>query len=502
MHGRRGGRRDFITSGIFTSFFLGNRIAGAREKRAHQALGGGSLETALRVFNFCGTHDPLRSEILKIADPILRADERCTFVTLAKDSSFRSWCRKAGLSVLGGPMLGCIGKDGASVWVRTLQPARISVEVEVDGHARIFGPAETSVASDLSAVIRVSGLRPGRRYPYRVLVDGKAVPMPAEAAIRTVPDSGDKVRIAFGSCSHRWGLGHPTLWNSIRARNPSAMLLIGDVAVQDRRNHLGLHRFDFLMRDLFAPWQGLAANVPLYVGWDDHDYIDNDESGIPAGFSGEDRRGIREVFTQNWNNPAYGTSGNGVFLRTRIGPCDVIMTDNRYFRKPGMGKDHFLGSEQMEWLKRQLLDCKGPFIILSSGTMWSDYVSNGKDSWGKYDPQGREEIFKLIEEHRMPGVLLISGDRHGARGFTIPRENGFAFHEFNGACLGGRSGPPARHPSWVSQLYGSSGKFAFSEFEFDAGKPDPEVTLRLMDANGGELHKVMLKRSQLTPLPQ
>jgi alkaline phosphatase D len=92
----------------------------------------------------------------------------------------------------------------------------------------------------------------------------------------------------------------------------------------------------------------------------------------------------------------------------------------------------------MAWLETQLQDCKGPFIVLSSGTMWSDYISDGKDSWGKHDREGRERIFDLIEQNRVPGVLLISGDRHGARGFRIPRRSGFAFYEFEVASLGGK----------------------------------------------------------------
>jgi len=83
----------------------------------------------------------------------------------------------------------------------------------------------------------------------------------------------------------------------------------------------------------------------------------------------------------------------------------------------------------MDWLKTQLMDCKGPFIILSSGTRWSDYVSNGKDSWGRFDPAGREKIFQLIEDQQIGGVLLISGDRHGARRFRIPRPSGFESYE-------------------------------------------------------------------------
>jgi alkaline phosphatase D len=131
--------------------------------------------------------------------------------------------------------------------------------------------------------------------------------------------------------------------------------------------------------------------------------------------------------------------------------------------------------------------------------MWSDFVSGGKDSWGKYDPQGREEIFSLIEKHKIPGVLLVSGDRHGARGFRIPRPSGFAFHEFEPASLGGRTGPPATSNKWTTQLYGFSNKFAFGEFTFDLKPRDPTVTYRLVEATGDILYQLTLSRSQLTP---
>ena len=324
------------------------------------------------------------------------------------------------------------------------------------------------------------------------------VPIPENAMIRTLPASQDKnTRIAFGSCFHRWGLGNVKQSNTILNRQPHAFLGLGDIAAQDRMNMAGWHSLDYLARDLYPAWQKLVSEVPFYALWDDHDYFGNDLAGIPPGFTKKDKENVWKVFRYSWTNPSYGfgDDGKGVFFRTRIGPCDVIMIDHRYFRTD----ESFLGEEQMKWLEKQLLDCKGPFIILGGGTMWSDYVSNGKDSWGAYDPEAREKIFQLIEKNNIPGVLLISGDRHGSRGMRIPRPSGFNFYEFQVASLGALAGPPATRPEWTNQFYGISGGYAFGEFTFDTKPDDPEVTFRLIGEDGKYIHEMTLKRSQLTP---
>lgn len=193
--------------------------------------------------------------------------------------------------------------------------------------------------------------------------------------------------------------------------------------------------------------------------WDDHDYFLNDLAGSPVvskdkkvKFSEEDTQEVLKVWKQSWNNKSYGLGGkdSGLFQCLNFGPIDVLMMDTRYHREYGS----FLGDTQMEWLKEQLLDCKAPFIVISGGTMFSDYVSDGKDSWGVYDPEGREELFQFIEDNNIKGVLLISGDGHGARGFTIPRESGFSFYEYGAASLGARHGQPVTDESWTTQFYG------------------------------------------------
>lgn len=462
---------------------------------------GGTLAASLETLNLWNKPSEEDEKLFTAIFETLATSPGASFAKVATDQKVQALCREQGVTHLGGPMLGCLANDGVKVWLRTTKPARVEVTVKVDGEEKTFGPVESTLASDLTALVSVTGLKPGTTTSYQVLVDGSPIKIPKHAAI-TTPSAHktDKTCLTFGTCQHRWGLGHGDQANMILKHKPLAMLMYGDVAVQDRRNDLGMHRADYTMRDFHPAWQNIVCSTPVYTSWDDHDYFDNDLWGIPKNHTDEDRRGVRKVYTQAWNNPYYGLGdeGGGIFQHTRIGPCDVIMTDNRYFRTKE-GKHCFLGSEQMAWLKKTLLECQGPFIILTCGTMWSDYVSGGKDSWGKFDPEGREEIFALIEKHRIPGVLLLSGDRHGARGFKIPRPSGFEFFEFEPASLGGRSGPPAKNAKWKTQLYGFSNKFAFGEFTFDEAPDDPTVTFRLIESTGEVLYELTLTRSQLTP---
>ncbi len=230
--------------------------------------------------------------------------------------------------------------SSARVWVRTVKPAQVMVLVSVAGQERPFGPVPSTIESDLTAVVRVHGLQPDTRHPYRVLVDGHPVPMPAGAAIVTAPAPGAATRmtLAFGADFHKTGLWNRPLLDRIRIRGNSAVLLLGDNALDDRDNRVGLHCSDYLLRDLSPAWRELVATTAVYATWDDHDYLNNDQSGIPSRFTEADRTAVRRVWTQSWNNPSYGFEdrGQGIFFRTRLSPCDLIMLDTRYFRtKPG-----------------------------------------------------------------------------------------------------------------------------------------------------------------------
>jgi alkaline phosphatase D len=453
------------------------------------------------ILNYWNKNTPGELALYEAAFAILSSRKDASYEDLVANQEFMELCQRHQVKLLGGPMLGAVSSTGVSIWVRSVKPTLIAAEVS-DGKDKIRSATVASgFDSDLSAVLKFETLKPATTYTYRIILNDTVEVTSASYSFKTLPAETDRteIRIAFGSCSHRSSLGSEPLYQTISSRNPSAMLMLGDIAVQDRNNKIGLHRADYLLRDFQPAWREFAGKVPVFATWDDHDYFGNDKSGIPKGYTSQDRDDVRKVFRNSWSNPSYGfeKEGEGIFFRTRIGPCDVIMLDERYFRTGQKGS--FLGEQQMAWLKKQLLDCKGPFIILSCGTMWSDYVSAGKDSWGAWDPDGREAVFKFIEDNNISGVLLISGDRHGARGFTIPRESGFTFYEFEAASLGGRSAENQSIGKWNTELYGTVGVFAFGEFTFNTSTSVPKATFRLIKEGGDVLYEKTLTADELTP---
>ncbi len=409
--------------------------------------------------------------------------------------------RKHKISLMGGPMLGDLRENGVTVWLRPASDVPLTVTVG----ERSF-PVE-SPTPGVAARLHIDGLAPDASYEYSVTAEGRSV---AQGKFRTAPaqDAPGTFRVAFGSCCHKIGVHNPNLFREILNREPQAMLFLGDIAADDRNDEINMHRADYQLRDVSKPFSDLVARIPTYASWDDHDYFDNDLSGIPRKFTAEDREQVRQVWRENWNNPPADDEREGIYFNTRIGPVEVIMLDTRSCREGERRRQYnsYLGKAQLDWLKQTLHASTAPFKIISSGTMWSDYVSNGKDSWGTWDTETREEIFYLIEQEKIGGVLLVSGDRHGARAFRLPRPSGFAFHEFEPATLGGVSGPAGLVKNCPEQLFGYSGSdangenfVAFGEFTFDTTGEEPAVTFRLITQFGEIKEELTLPLAELTP---
>jgi len=400
-------------------------------------------------------------------------------------------------------MLGDVSESGITVWFRPVSAGTLTVQV-TSGTGNTNKEFRVDISQPGAATrVRLDGLPANTEISYQIV--NRADSILGEGSFRTLPkpNTGEVIRIAFGSCFHKIGVHNPNLMRLISKRGNHAALLLGDLAVDDREARTNMHYADYLLRDVSDPWRAFSASIPTYATWDDHDYLNNDKSGLQKGqISDKERNALRKLWQENWVNPQVPVEDRGIYFNTILGDVEIIMLDTRSCRDwQKRGKlGSYLGDAQMQWLFKTLKSSKARFIILTSGTMWNDFMSEAKDSWGTWDIPGREQIYNFIEENQIGGLLLLSGDRHGARGFRIERSSGFVLHEFEAATLGGVPGPDAFAPNKSTQIFGyGGGLIAFGEFTFDMSKPDPEVTFRLINEEGQEIEKHAFRRSQLTP---
>ena len=417
----------------------------------------GTLELDTRLLDSYGRLPEERRAFYLTAREILAGSPAASL----SDSKIIEAAGKAGLSLISGPMLGDLSESGITVWFRPVTAEELTVQVTAteEKQTKKFPAAVTQPGAAVQ--VRLSGLAANTRHTYRILSSAGTVL--GNGAFCTAPAPGGKepVRIAFGSCYHKIGLHNPNLMQLIEKRKNHAMLLLGDIAVDDREAKINMHQADYLLRDMSKAWRTFSASIPVYAGWDDHDYLNNDKSGLQKGqITDVERNAMRNLWQENWVNPQTSVNDRGIYFNTVIGDVEIIMLDTRSCRtwETRGQRGSYLGDEQMDWLFSTLQASRAKFIILTSGTMWSDCMSKAKDSWGSWDIPAREEIFAFIEENRIGGVLLLSGDRHGARGFRMERPSGFTLHEFEAATLGGVPGPPAFAKDRSAQLFGYTGK--------------------------------------------
>lgn len=448
----------------------------------------GTLEIDLRIMN---QYEQQPQEVLDFY-----TDCRVALTGKKPEVDLPKVCSAHNRLKLGGPMLGDITQTGVSVWMHLPEPAQVEVTVtpEAGGNSLSFQSGD----SERIFTVRCEGLSPDTSYTYQVtgakdqiLGGGRFVTAPVEL-------SEKPFKIAFGTCYHKVGMYRPELMQLIRERDNRAMLILGDSAVDGRKDNYGLISSDYLLRDLSPHWQQLAANVPLSATWDDHDYWGDDTGGTSTrGKKPIDVDGLRKAWKDNWNNPQRDLERKGIYFSTQIGPVHYIALDTRSCRvNEERGQlNSFLGKEQMDWLKQQIESSEAECILISGGTMWSDYISKGKDSWGTWDMEGREQIFQCIDAKKGSLVALLCGDRHGARGFAIPRPDGGHIYELEVACMGGVPGPGAYEQGREHQLFGYPGRtWAFGEFTLRKGDSGILADFRLIDEKGKELEIISLRQ--------
>lgn len=446
---------------------------------------------------------PPSTPVLGELDPYLiktiyhSKNREASLADVQNDPAFLALVKKHDLRLFGGPMLGCMTPNSAKIWVRTARPAK--VQVVYGTSASLKNSEKSEVAStgpqgDFTAILTLEDLKPFTEYHYDVLVDGKSALKKPLPRFRTNPNKGQaaKFSVAFGGGA-RYVPEKERIWDTIAKARPHAFLFLGDNIYIDQPQWRGKQRAMYYRRQLRPEYRRLVSQSAAYAIWDDHDFGKNDTAGGTATFKPNWKLPVWKVFKENWNNPAYGGGPKqpGCWYDFSIGDVDFFMTDGRYYRSFKQGT--MLGPVQKKWLLEKLRASKAKFKVIASGTLWTRHADKrGRDSWWGVKEE-REEILSLIDREKIPGVILLSADRHRTDIYKLERPNGYDIYEFETSKLTNNH----THPTKPKALFSYNKGNFYGLLRFDLTKTDPMVTFDCISIDGKLIHSFPLKRSQL-----
>jgi alkaline phosphatase D len=189
----------------------------------------------------------------------------------------------------------------------------------------------------------------------------------------------------------------------------------------------------------------------------------------------------------------------GCWFKFSIGSVAFFMLDCRYYRtNPFADERTMLGPVQREWLLRELQNSDAVFNVIVSSVAWAPGAKPGsRDTWDGF-PEERETIFSSIENHRINGVVLVSGDRHRSEARRIARRNGYVLYDLLSARLTNVDSAELV----PGALFAYNDKCSFGLLSFDTMAADPTVTYQIVNIDGEIVHSLKLARSQLTAPPR
>ena len=306
----------------------------------------------------------------------------------------------------------------------------------------------------------------------------------------------DKFTIAFGGGSG-YVPENERVWNTIGALEPRAVLLLGDNVYIDDPETPEMQRFHYYRRQSQPEWMHLAKRVPIYGIWDDHDFTTNDGWGGPAIDEPKWKREVWKIFKENYDNPYYGGGDKqpGCWFDFWIGKVHFVLIDGRYYRESPKGETpSMLGPAQLKWLKKTL---KKPatFTVFCTNVPMTPKVKPGsKDTWDGFSAE-REKIFQFIAKQKIPGVIILSADRHRSDAYKIDTgiDGMYPLYE----CQSSRLTNQHVHGLIKHSLFGYNEKQSFGRVDFNINAEDPTFKYTIINIDGKEINSLTIKRSEL-----
>jgi alkaline phosphatase D len=309
-------------------------------------------------------------------------------------------------------------------------PGRVRLWYNVSGDpsgGKTTDWADVHAENDFTHQFHLTGLRPRARYSYAVIAagtEGKSVTRPFNGWFHTAPAAGDPADVTFTVITGQMyrDLDDPrgfTIYESMKALRPDFLVATGDTVYYDNEDPVAttvpVARYHWDRMYSLPRIVEFHRGIPGYWMKDDHDtYADDCWPGqdrpkmLPMTFEKGQKIFLEEV-----------PMGDTTYRTFRWGQgLQIWLVEGRDFRSPNTMEDGpektIWGSEQMEWLKRTLLESDADWKILISPT-----PIVGPDRKSKADNHANAAFayegnaFRRWAAENLPdGFYIACGDRH------------------------------------------------------------------------------------------
>jgi alkaline phosphatase D len=345
---------------------------------------------------------------------------------------------------IAGPMLGPVTPHSATIWVQGDAPATVALEIAPQGSvhpAWCTTPASLEKETGFTARLDLDALAAGITYRYKLVWNGAVLDTPYQ--FTTLSDkTPEDFTLYLGSCMHLhdpetdgprpWGGDHEILdriaSQAAQDAQPNLMLWLGDnlyFRADDLVHPDGMARRYQKTRSHPA-LQKLLAAMPHYAIWDDHDYGPNNSTRNFVH-----KQASLDLFHRYWPNPVSGLQATrGIFTRFSIADADFFLLDDRWYRDSDNEKTEpkvLYGAGQLAWLKNALLASNARFKIIAGGSQFlNDYQRF--EGWQNFRRE-RGEFLDWLQQNKISGVALLSGDRHHTELLRLDRSGSYPIYE-------------------------------------------------------------------------
>ncbi|MDJ1470286.1 glycerophosphodiester phosphodiesterase family protein [Xanthocytophaga flava] len=237
----------------------------------------------------------------------------------------------------------------------------------------------------------------------------------------------DTLVLAFGSCN-KHDLPQP-LWKDISNDKPHSWIWLGDNIYGDSEDMQVLKtKYESQLQQ--KEYKKLASVTRIIGTWDDHDFGVNDGNRTYAKKE-ESQQLFLDFLGESKSSPLRLQKGVYSSHRYKVGrtTVKVILLDVRYHQDPvnridGVCQPNFkgdiLGEAQWKWLEQELAGSDASIHIIGSGLQI--IPADHKDEKWENFPKSRKRFFELLAKYKIPGVIVLSGDRHMAEVSTLTVE--------------------------------------------------------------------------------